>query len=234
MSLLRAPCARLVAQLYPTLCDPLDCSRPGSSFHGNFQGRILGWVAISSSRRSQPRDRTRISCVSCIAGKFFTHRATGEALNLGVWKQSLPLLAIWPEISHSLSKAFTSSENHGDTNTNLRGCHEDLANPHIKESHGRRSLVSYSPQGCKESDTTERLHFTSSIYKMIKIKPSTCSSLNMHERLINDDTTVISTTSAIFHEKPISGFSGDGQGEYAHKRVCVCVCVCGEGERKCL
>ena len=69
---------------------------------------------------------------------------------------------------------------------------------------------------------------------MIKIKPSTCSSLNMHERLINDDTTVISTTSAIFHEKPISGFSGDGQGEYAHKRVCVCVCVCGEGERKCL
>ena len=27
------------------------------------------------------------------------------------------------------------------------------------ESHGRRSLVGYSPQGCKESDTTERLHF---------------------------------------------------------------------------
>ena len=28
------------------------------------------------------------------------------------------------------------------------------------ESHGRRSLVGYSPQGCKESNTTERLHFT--------------------------------------------------------------------------
>ena len=27
------------------------------------------------------------------------------------------------------------------------------------ESHGWRSLVGYSPQGCKESDTTERLHF---------------------------------------------------------------------------
>ena len=27
------------------------------------------------------------------------------------------------------------------------------------KSHGRRSLVGYSPWGCKESDTTERLHF---------------------------------------------------------------------------
>ena len=29
------------------------------------------------------------------------------------------------------------------------------------ESHGRRSLIGYSPQGHKESDTTERLHLTS-------------------------------------------------------------------------
>ena len=36
-------------------------------------GRILEWVAISSSRgSSQPRDRTQISCISCIAGGFFT------------------------------------------------------------------------------------------------------------------------------------------------------------------
>ena len=28
-----------------------------------------------------------------------------------------------------------------------------------KKSHGQRSLVGYSPWGCKESDTTERLHF---------------------------------------------------------------------------
>ena len=32
------------------------------------------------------------------------------------------------------------------------------------ESHGRRSLVGYSPRGCKESDTTERLHFHLTIY----------------------------------------------------------------------
>ena len=51
----------------------MDCSPPGSSIHGISQARILEWVAISSSRGpSRPRDRTCISCVSCIAGRFFT------------------------------------------------------------------------------------------------------------------------------------------------------------------
>ena len=35
---------------YWTLCDPVDCSPPGSSLHGIFQAKILEWVAISSSR----------------------------------------------------------------------------------------------------------------------------------------------------------------------------------------
>ena len=41
-----------VAQLCMTLCDPMDCSLPGSSVHGIFQARILEWVAISFSKRS--------------------------------------------------------------------------------------------------------------------------------------------------------------------------------------
>ena len=41
-----------VTQSRPTLCDPRDCSPPGSSVHGIFQARILEWVAISYSRRS--------------------------------------------------------------------------------------------------------------------------------------------------------------------------------------
>ena len=46
-----------VAQSRPTLCDPVDCSLPGSSIHEIFQARILKWVAISFSRGSpQPRD----------------------------------------------------------------------------------------------------------------------------------------------------------------------------------
>ena len=37
-----------VAQLCPTLSDPMDCSLPGSSIHGIFQARVLGWGAIAS------------------------------------------------------------------------------------------------------------------------------------------------------------------------------------------
>ena len=63
-----------------TLCNPIDCSPPGSSVHGIFQARILEWVAISSSRRSsQPRDQTLISYVPCIAGGFFMCWASKEA-----------------------------------------------------------------------------------------------------------------------------------------------------------
>ena len=59
-------------QSYLTLCDSMDCSLPGSSAHRSFQARILGWVALSSSRwPSQPRDQRYSSCnfpVSSLAG----------------------------------------------------------------------------------------------------------------------------------------------------------------------
>ena len=56
-----------------TLCDPMGYNPPGSSVHGIFLGCILEWVAISFSRGSfQPRDRTQVSCVSCIVGGVFT------------------------------------------------------------------------------------------------------------------------------------------------------------------
>ena len=38
-----------VAQSYPTLSDPMDCSLPGSSVHGIFQARVLEWGAIAFS-----------------------------------------------------------------------------------------------------------------------------------------------------------------------------------------
>ena len=45
-----------IAQLCLTLCDPMECSLPGSSVHGILQARILEWVAISFSRESsRPR-----------------------------------------------------------------------------------------------------------------------------------------------------------------------------------
>ena len=48
-----------VVQSCPTLCDPMDCSLPGSSLHRIFQARVLERVAVCISRgSSQPRDRT--------------------------------------------------------------------------------------------------------------------------------------------------------------------------------
>ena len=66
---IQCPVCVLVAQSCPTLCDPVDCSPPGSSVHEILQARILEWVAIPFYQGpSRPRDRT---WVSCIAGGFF-------------------------------------------------------------------------------------------------------------------------------------------------------------------
>ena len=69
-----------VAQSCPTLCDPMDCSPPGSSVHGILQARILEWVAIRFSRGSfPPRDR---SWVSCTAGDSLPSEPSGAGKHL--------------------------------------------------------------------------------------------------------------------------------------------------------
>ena len=67
----------LVAQSCPTLSDPMDCSLPGSSVHGDSPGKNTGMGCHDLLRgSSQPRDRTQVSCVT---GRFFTIWATMEA-----------------------------------------------------------------------------------------------------------------------------------------------------------
>ena len=64
-------------QLFPAVCNLMDCSQPGSAVHGILQARILEWITVSFSRGSSPlREWT---CISCIAGRFFTHWATWDA-----------------------------------------------------------------------------------------------------------------------------------------------------------
>ena len=83
---LSIPCACAQLLSHVGLCDPTDCSRPGSYVHGISQARVLEWGAISSSRESsQPRDRTH---VSSIAGGFFTVWATREAPRKGSVKSN--------------------------------------------------------------------------------------------------------------------------------------------------
>ena len=64
------------------LCNPKDCSPPGSSVRGISQARTLEWVAISFSRTSfELKDRTRVSHLLALAGRFRYHWATWEARN---------------------------------------------------------------------------------------------------------------------------------------------------------
>ena len=64
------------AQSCPALCNPMDCSLPGSSVHEISQSGILEWVAISSSGGSSwPRDSTWVSCVSCL-GRWMPYCCT--------------------------------------------------------------------------------------------------------------------------------------------------------------
>ena len=48
-----------VTQSCPTLCNPMDCSLPGSSVHGIFQARVLEWVAIPSPGIPNPGIKPR-------------------------------------------------------------------------------------------------------------------------------------------------------------------------------
>ena len=68
-------CMRVkLLQLCPTLCNPIDCSPPGSSVHGILQARILEWVAMPSSRgSSRHRDQTCVTYVSCLGRQALYH-----------------------------------------------------------------------------------------------------------------------------------------------------------------
>ena len=90
----------LVVQLCLTLCDPMDCSPPGSSVHVIHQARILEWIDISFSRgSSRLSDQTQ---VFCIAGIFFTTYATREAID-GVQVKQEFLALVLLAVIHSLN-----------------------------------------------------------------------------------------------------------------------------------
>ena len=92
----------LVAQSYPTLWDPKDCSVPDSSIHGILQARILEWVTIPFSRgSSQSRDWTQLSL---IAGRFFTVWATREAPKM--------VQTLTECLQHFLSSYYMNQQSH--------------------------------------------------------------------------------------------------------------------------
>ena len=89
-----------VAQSYLTLCDPMDCSLPGSSIHGILQARVLEWVAVSFSRvSSQTRDRALLSeppgKPPCLLQYRITHRFFHRAVGTGRGGSGRCIYATW-------------------------------------------------------------------------------------------------------------------------------------------
>ena len=121
----------LAAQLCLSLCDPMNCSLPGSSVHGILQARILEWVAISFTRwSSQPRDWTWVSCLGrwilyCSATKKFI-KSSYRGTSLMVQGLGLCLPMQWVQV-WSLARELRSHMPHGQGSLacwNLWGCKE--------------------------------------------------------------------------------------------------------------
>ena len=85
-------CHFVVAKSYLTLCNPMDCSPPGSSVLGILQARILEWVAMPSSRGSSwLRDGTQVSCTR---GQILYHWATGKPISYQATPLNLNLIKL--------------------------------------------------------------------------------------------------------------------------------------------
>ena len=86
-------------QSCPTLCDPMDCSPPGSSVHGILQARILEWVVMPSFRGSSwPWNRIRISQRLLHWRQILYQWATWEVYDRHklFYHQTIPLFDIYP------------------------------------------------------------------------------------------------------------------------------------------
>ena len=96
-------CVCVCTQSHPTVCDPVDCSRPGSSVSRILQARILEWVDISFSRgSSRLRDQTQVSYVSCI-GRWIVYQGT-------TWEAQSGRNASEKEIGLNLPTRFTNHQ----------------------------------------------------------------------------------------------------------------------------
>ena len=123
------PCVCLSHSVTSILCDPMDSSLPGSLICGILEARILEWkkkkrilewvATVSFSRgSSQPRDLTRISCVSCIAGGYFTSEPPGKSsVTLG---RLLYLPVRWFRLCEWKSSAFSTEALWGSGGTMRR------------------------------------------------------------------------------------------------------------------
>ena len=137
-----------VAQLCPTLSDPMDCSLTGSSVHGIFQARVLEWGAIAIRVCKMVILLYLLSLLLCLG---FLDGSAGEESACNAEDTDVTLI-------------LGSERSPGGENASplQYSCLEN-------QSRGQRGLKGYSPEGCKELDTTEWLStyaFVSMIHSM--------------------------------------------------------------------
>ena len=139
-----------VTQLCQTLCDPMDCSMAGFPVHHQLpeptQTHVL-WVG-DAIQPSHP-------LLSPSPSAFSLSQHQG----LFKWVSSLNQVAIErTRYAYETTRHNLCSRSKSGKEKNLRGRHGNpLQCSCLEHPHGQRSLVGYSPWGCKESDTTERL-----------------------------------------------------------------------------
>ena len=107
----------LVGHSCPTLCDPMDCSPPGSSVHSILQARTPEWVAMPSFRgSSQARDQTHISYGFGIGSQVLYHwEALSNCwLKIYIQLESFELSFIWGKMRTAAWEAASQIA--------LRGC----------------------------------------------------------------------------------------------------------------
>ena len=95
-----------VTQLCVTLCNPMDCSPPGSAVHSILQARILEWIAKPSSRRSsQPYTIKRASFSTSYLGSVLRKENTfPNIIGLGTYcswsgsRETVPSRVLEPDL----------------------------------------------------------------------------------------------------------------------------------------
>ena len=122
-----------------TLCDPMDCSLPGSSAHGIFQARVLEWEGMATHSNIP-------------AWRIPWREEPGGLPSMGSQRVGHDLATITPlKNLPAMRETWVQSLGQEDPLETEMATHSSILAGRIR----RRSLVGYSPRGRKELDSTE-------------------------------------------------------------------------------
>ena len=93
-------CYVLCAQSCPTLCDPVDCSPPGSSVHAILQARIMEWVVMPFSRGSSPTRHISMSVSHICSGILLSHKRN----------EIVPFAETWRDLETVIQREVSQKE----------------------------------------------------------------------------------------------------------------------------